>query len=342
MAALLPGRAQNFEAKTLATGLRGGYQVLATDMNRDGKPDLLVLASGMTELFWLENPTWEQHVIARDLPRMINAAPHDLDKDGIPEIAVAWRFENQAKNSIGIVSLLQHQGDPLKPWKATEIDRLTTSHRLRWFNGLLINAPLTGAKAEPPGYNDRVPLAFYRPGEWKRRVIDDTLTGVMHGIFVERDSLLSASFEGIHRHKRAGKGWKREQLTNANASDVTTVKLGRKQVIAAIEPWHGNIVAVYDGKTRTLLDDKLVDGHTIVAADFDNDGQEEIVAGYRGGDRGVNLYRYSKSGWTRREIDRGGVAAAACIAVDLDGDKLVDIVCTGSATQNVRWYRQVR
>ena len=53
-----------FVEHPVANGLKGGYQVTAIDMNRDGKPDLIALASGMSELAWYENPTWERHVIA--------------------------------------------------------------------------------------------------------------------------------------------------------------------------------------------------------------------------------------------------------------------------------------
>ena len=57
-----------FREHTIATDLTGGYQVVACDVNHDGKIDLIALASGMTELVWFENPTWERHVIARNLP----------------------------------------------------------------------------------------------------------------------------------------------------------------------------------------------------------------------------------------------------------------------------------
>src|SRR5262245_53286739 len=50
-----------FAAHEIATGLRGGYQVLVTDLNADGKPDIIALASGMPELVWYQNPGWERH-----------------------------------------------------------------------------------------------------------------------------------------------------------------------------------------------------------------------------------------------------------------------------------------
>ena len=121
-----------FAEHLIAAGLKGGYQVVIADLNKDGKPDIIALASGMTELVWFENPKWKRHVLATDLTRMINLAAWDTDGDGIPEIVLAHGFANEAKSSMGIVSVLQHGPDPMQPWKAIEIDRIPTSHRLRW------------------------------------------------------------------------------------------------------------------------------------------------------------------------------------------------------------------
>jgi FG-GAP repeat. len=43
---------------------RGGYQVVIADLNKDGKPDIIALASGLPELLWYENPFWQKHVLA--------------------------------------------------------------------------------------------------------------------------------------------------------------------------------------------------------------------------------------------------------------------------------------
>ena len=40
-----------------------------------------------------------------------------------------------------------------------------------------------------------------------------------------------------------------------------------------------------------MIDDTLNDGHTLVTGDLDGDGVDEVVAGYRGGGGGVNIYR---------------------------------------------------
>jgi len=49
---------------TISSDLKGGYQVVAADLNHDGRPDLIALASGLTELVWYENPGWQRHVLA--------------------------------------------------------------------------------------------------------------------------------------------------------------------------------------------------------------------------------------------------------------------------------------
>ena len=189
---------------TIANDLKGGYQVVAADLNHDGRPDLIALASGLTELVWYENPGWQRHVLASGQSRMINCVVVGN------EIVLASAFANQAKDSVGIVSVLRPGDDPREPWTVTEIDRLTTSHRLRTadIDGsghlVVINAPLTGAAAAAPDYRDQTPLVYYVPGEWKRRVISTENSGVVHGIFVTdwdgdgRQDILTASFTGIH------------------------------------------------------------------------------------------------------------------------------------------------
>jgi hypothetical protein len=365
---VLTAQSVRFVEHTIATGLTGGYQVVVADLNRDGKPDLIALASGMPELVWYENPSWQRHVIATGFSHMINCAVADVDKDGIPEIVLASDFANQARNSVGTVSLLRHHGDPREIWDVTEFDRLPTSHRLRMAdidgNGsrVVINAPLTGAKAEAPDYRDQTPLVFYRPGVWKREYISEENTGLVHGLCVldwdgnGRDEILTAGFEGIHLFKMGGEGkWTRSIIARGNpapwpksgSSDIAVGHLGRKRILAAIEPWHGNQVVIYHstGKDwqREVIDDTLVDGHTIQVAGFSDDGDDDVVAGYRGQGQSVYLYHYDRAGkkWTRRTLDDGGMAAAACVVADLNGDKRKDIACIGAGTANLKWYENL-
>ncbi len=355
-----------FREHTIATDLTGGYQVVPCDVNHDGKIDLIALASGMTELVWFENPTWERHVIARNLHGMINLAAWDMDGDGIPEIVLAHEFSMRAKDSIGIVSVLKHNGDPRQPWSIAEIDRLPTSHRLRWADidgsgkKVVINAPLTGAHAEAPDYRDKVPLVYYRPGDWKRQIIDDQREGLVHGITIVdwdrdgRDQILSAGFTGIQLYKLSAAGqWIHTEITKGDpapwpksgSSDIAVGQAGKQRFLAAIEPWHGNQVAVYRATAgvwrREVIDDSLVDGHTIVTADLGGDGEDEIIAGFRGKPQRVYIYSFDGKRWNRQTLDDGGISAAACAVADLNGDGRIDIACIGSATHNLKWYENL-
>src|SRR5215471_10606495 len=201
-----------FTAHEIGTGLRGGYQIVITDLNKDGKPDIIALASGMPELVWYQNPSWERHVIIGGATGLINVAATDLDGDGIPELALAQGFTTNAKTSTGIVSILTHGADVTQPWTAKEIDRIPTAHRLRWVDAdgsghkWLVNAPLIGPDAVSPDYKSPMSLVFYRPPDYKREALVDTFTGLVHGIEpvawpgVKGQAVLSAGFLGINLH----------------------------------------------------------------------------------------------------------------------------------------------
>ncbi|MEK6286880.1 MAG: VCBS repeat-containing protein [Acidobacteriota bacterium] len=364
--AALPAR---FAEHTIATDLNGGYQVVVSDINHDGKPDLIAVASGLNELIWFENPGWQRHVLVGNIARPINCAASDIDGDGIPEIALAHEFSPDPARSIGTVSLLKHRGDPSQPWEMIEIDRLSTSHRLRWVDidgkgkKVLVNAPLAGAFVKPPDYRGAVPLVFYRPGIWKREIISQELEGVVHGLAVTdwnkdgREDILTASFLGVDLFSFGKtKAWGRSRLVNGNpdpwprsgSSEIAVGRSGKDRFLSTIEPWHGNQVVVYrkQGQSwqRQVIDTSLNDGHVLLTADLNQDGRDEIIAGYRGQGRSVYIYSAEDpkgSRWSRQVLDDGGIGAAGCAVADLNGDARPDVACIGTATTNLKWYENL-
>ena len=363
-AGLLMSQPLKFSKRVLADDLKGGYQTIACDVNGDGKLDLIALASGMNDLYWFENPGWERHVLAENLPGMINAACWNRGPGTVPTIAVAYGFSMRPRESSGIVALLSAGSDPSKPWKVREIDRIPASHRLRWAdidgsgNKVLIDAPLANAHTSPPEFKGHVPLVYYRAGEWKRHLIGDEEQGVVHGIYVTdwdhngRDAILIGSFLGIHLYRfgRDGK-WSRTEIAKGNpapwpksgTSDIAVGKLGSERFLAAIEPWHGNEVVIYRDRAsswnREVIDDTLLDSHTIETTDFDRDGKDEVVVGFRGKPYGIYIYSWDGRKWNRQILEQGEVSAAGCAVTDLDGDGVPGIACIGSATHNLVLYR---
>jgi len=355
-----------FREHVVAEDLRGAYQVVAADVNRDGRLDLIGLAQNVGELAWFENPGWQRHVMAQGLKSWINLDFYGPGGRAAPTIVLAAAFSMEPSRSVGTVHVLQPGKDVREPWEIKEIDRLPTSHRIRFadFDGsgkkVVVNAPLAGADAASPDYNGKAPLVFYRPGVWKRELISDDFDGVLHGIAIVdwesdgRDEILTASFQGIQLLKLGKDGrWTRTQIGAGNpnprpkggSSDVALGKLGKSRFVCAIEPWHGNEVAVYregaKGWERMVIDDTLDGGHALLAADLNGDGRDEIVSGYRG--KGGRTYIYSAdtpdgAKWTRRTLDEN-MPAAACAAADLSGDGRLDLACTGASS--LKWYENL-
>jgi len=246
----------------------------------------------------------------------------------------------------------------------TEIDRLPGTHRLRLADidgsgkKVLITSPVA-AVTDPPDYRGNVPLSFYRIGEWKRQLIDDSNEGIVHGVnpvdwdHSGRDSILIAGFTGVRLYKvdKAGH-WTHTGLTKADptpwpkggASEIALGHLGAERILATVEPWHGNEVAVYRERDsvweRQVIDDTLAYGHALLSADFGGTGSSQLIAGCR--DRADCLYIYNFDGkvWKRDLLD-SNMGATGCVMADINGDGKPDFACTGTTTNNVKWYENV-
>ncbi len=363
-----------FYTHIVATGLRGGYQVVAADMNGNGRLDLIALPSQATELVWYENPYWTPHVIIRGMPRMINLAAADTDGDGIPELALAYEFSTNAAQSLGKLAILKANGDPRGLWTATEIDAIPTSHRVRFANiggqPVLINAPILNAKTRD-GFNDpdRLPvqLRAYRPPSWRPETITEANQGVVHGLFVGdwtgdgRDDVFTAGYSGIFVHTLGHDGrWSRTELAKGNpaewpqggASDIAAGMRGGKRFFVTNEPFHGNQVVVYQdaGGTwdRHIIETELVFSHALTLVDSNGDRNHEIVSGGtrapagspRGTKPGVFFYRPVDAAgqkWERMVLDPN-MAAQSCIAADITGNGRMDVACIDDA---LKWYENM-
>jgi hypothetical protein len=363
-----------FHAHIVATGLRGGYQVVAADMNGNGRLDLIALSSQSPDLVWYENPYWTPHVLIRGMPRMINLAAADTDGDGIPELALAYEFSTNAAQSLGKLAILKSSGDPRGLWTATEIDAIPTSHRIRFASiggqQILVNAPILNAKTRD-GFNDPdrlpVPLRAYRPPAWAPETITEANQGVVHGLFVGdwtgdgRDDVLTAGYSGIFVHTLDRDGrWGRTELARGDpaewprggASDIAAGMLRGRRFFVTNEPFHGNQVVVYQDAggrwARNVIETELVFSHALTLVDSNGDGSHEIVSGGtrapadspRGTKPGVFFYRPVDSAaqkWERMVLDPN-MAAQSCITADITGNGRMDVACIDDS---LKWYENM-
>ena len=246
----------------------------------------------------------------------------------------------------------------------------------------LVDAPLLGFGAKAPEYKVGAPLTWFEFPEpllrghssadervasaWTPHLIDDSLT-VVHGIQVldwdgdGRDEILTASFEGIHLFDAQGSGdglrWTKTRLgagdqisrPRRGSSEIGVGKVHGTRFPASIEPWHGEQVVVYResrGESlwhRQVIDDTFHDGHALACADLDGDGNDEIVAGFRG--PGTSLYVFYAadargSKWERQTLDTE-MAASGVVIADVNGDGRLDVVAIGASTGNVKWYENL-
>ncbi|MBS1832074.1 MAG: VCBS repeat-containing protein, partial [Acidobacteria bacterium] len=140
--------------------------------------------------------------------------------------------------------------------------------------------------------------------------------------------------------------WSRTKIGSGAPGEVKLGKLSKKvRALATVEPWHGNSVVVYreaSGKgkewTREVLDDTLTGGHALGWADFDGDGVDDVVAGWRDKQYGLALYRWAGGKWNKEPIETGAMAAEDLAVGDLNGDGRPDVVAAGRASSNVKIY----
>ena len=278
---------QEFDRVVIDADFPGGYQVEVADVNGDRKPDVIAVGGGTCA--WYENPSWKKRVVTgpRQTPGIISSATADFDGDGKIEIAIAFEFSmNEPKKGKLLMAV---QGGGLDdPWALVPIASIGSIHRLRAADvdqdkrPDLVVASIFGPEAKPPAYAGGAQLGIFRKLSWKAGAIPNvekiTSRPVMHAIDVldifktGQACILTAddlgtSFIRWGKHS-AGEfigGWQAPlSLTVADsggapskrgASEVHAGRMADGQcLLATIEPWHGNRVAVYLAAIRKVDD----------------------------------------------------------------------------------------
>lgn len=339
-----------FSLVEIANGLDVVYAVTTADVNGDRKPDIVAINN--SQLLWFENPSWAKHVVAERITKNDNVAvaPHDIDGDGRIDFALGADWQPTNTSSGGTLHWVSSTG------KVHNIGAEPTLHRIRWSDvdgdrrPELVVVPLHGRGTKAPQWQEgpgaRI-LVYRIPKDpssepWPIEVADESLH-IVHNFWPVGREIWAASAEGIHAIVRDKNGkWSKRLVGEGAPGEIRTGRVQGKRTVATVEPWHGDSIVVYDEGPapwkRTVIDNGLNQAHAIGWGDFDGDGSDELVAGWRGKPWGLALYKRSGSEWRKSPID-DGVAVEDLTVADLDGDGRPEIIAGGRATGNLRIYR---
>ena len=384
-----------FTAQDLDVKIEIGYGLAIADVDGDGKPDILL--ADKKQFVWYRNPgkrgvAWDKFVLAENLTEKDNVciAARDIDGSGKCSIAVGAEWNPGDTVKSGAVFYLIPPADRTQKWEAVKFPSVEpTTHRMKWVRtgekdwGLLVS-PLHG-RGNKNGEGDPVKTLLYHfpkdsagiRAEWKSEVVEAS-SHMTHNFerlaFPESpvpEALLVAGKEGVAITFLEDGKWKpKRAIAHASYSPALpgigefrvgwSTKDGKREPFgAAIEPMHGNTLAVYhqdpanpESTTppRTVLTDKLADGHALACGDVLGTGSDQIVVGWRamgkaGVKVGVALWApldNKGAQWRETLIDDNTMACEDLVLSDLDGDGKLDIVAAGRGTKNVKIYWNAR
>ena len=355
-----------------------GYGLQIADVNGDRRPDI-VLADKST-IQWYENPSWNKHVIARNLTERDNVCitARDIDGDGKCEIAVGgqWNYRESVKD--GAVHYLAPPKDRTQTWTPVKLHHEPSVHRMHWVRGpgeqhRLFVKPLRG-RGSVDGNGAGLRLLEYSPvtpskHQWNHEVVCDFLhlSHNFHPVNWDDDpeeEIIVAAKEGVWHFDRtstvSGKeNWKATQLTEAFAGEIRDGMLpGGKRFIVAIQPMHGSTAAAYrepdKGQDKwelcKVLSESLKDGHALACEDFLGVGSDQIIVGWRAmnepGVPGISLFAPlddQGNQWRENRLSAEEVAVEDIKVGDLNNDGKVDVIAAARQTKNlVIFYNETK
>lgn len=290
-----------------ATGYSNTFINFTMDVNRDGRPDLIVIGFPGQEAVWLENPgagggPWRQHTIFHSA---CNESPAfgDIDGDGQNELVFSY--------DESVMAWYKPGPDPYAPWTAYPISEPGAPGTKKYAHGLGIG-DVNG---------DGRPDIITRHGYWEAPA--DPRSGPWK--FVPAD--LGPDCAHMHAFDVNGDGLPDVLSSSAHLKGIW---------------WHEQQRGA-DGPTFVphLIDDTWSQSHGLLLADLDGCGTPELVSGKRFWAHGPNgdveadapcvlyWYKLHREGgevrWERHLIDDDSGVGTQFEIADVNGDGLLDI-----------------
>lgn len=301
------------------------------DINRDGRPDVVIVDNLKWDIRWFENPgsesiaqPWKLHRVAepKEVPGSYDVALADFDADGDLDVAASsWRFGNR-------FDWFENVGSPGngEKWLRHEIEGMigeTRTIAVADFNRDgkpdLLGTSRTGNQI----------VWFANSGKpatepWKKTVIDGQTVAPAHGHPVDID----------------GDGDLDVLMAFGIVAPVAAGSPESHQVA-----WYENAGAPGLGQEwkKHLIGGSFAQGFEAVAGDLDGDGDQDVVATAWSPTGQLAWFENTgnpETGWKQHPIKQNWPNAVTVILADLDKDGRLDIVATAERGANeLRWWR---
>ncbi len=302
------------------------------DINRDGKPDVVIVDNLWSDIRWFENPgnesltrPWKLHRIAqpKEVPGSYDVALADLDGDGDLDVASSsWNgkrfdwFENIGSPGSGD-KWQRHEiaadigetrtiaiADFNRDGKPDLLGTARTTNQTVWFAN-------SGKPATEP---------------WKKNIIDDKAVAPVHGHPVDLD----------------GDGDLDVLMAFGLVAPVAANSPDSHQVA-----WYENVGKPGLGTEwkKHLIASGFPQGFEAVAGDLDGDGDQDVVATGWSPSGQIAWFENTgdpKSSWKQHSIKQNWSNAVTVIVADLDKDGRLDIIaCAERGANEIRWWRNL-
>jgi hypothetical protein len=366
------GNGSSFAAHVAAQNLAGSAAVHSGDIDGDGRIDIVAAAEGSNQFVWLRNngaqpPLFDLRPINSGLPpppgqdyaKAVFAA--DIDGDGDLDVVfaseqenrVGW-FENTGRGTAFTAHVIATDMLHAKSVYAVDIDR----------DGDLDVLAAAAASNTVALYENR----RGQPVTFATHIVNNAVLGA-HSVIaadIDRDGdldILAAArdsnsvllYPNLASHRTALYDPQTQFVVSTYreprmAAGVDLDNDGDQDIVAVsdeVVAWHRNEGGQPPNFTRFIVDEGLVGGRWIHAADIDGDGDQDLLVADTGSNR-ILWFETQLAApgavptFRKHVITERAKGVRDVHSADLDGDGDLDLYAASGTGNLVTWYEQKR